>query len=353
MRELFESTMERLLADHVTPVLVNSCEAGQWPQALWSLLEESGFAVAAAPEALGGAGASWEDLYPVVRACGRHTLPLPLPETLLANALLGHCGLEARNEPLGIAARSTLKLEGSRVSGTLHDVPWGRNVHHAVAIVGDADPVLVVLPRSRATCTERANVAGEPRDELHFDAVAPVASAGLPQGLSGEALWLGGAMLRSAQAAGALEAILQMSTTYAGERVQFGKPLASFQAIQHQLAVMAQHTGCVAVAAEAAFAEAGNSTELNAWAIAAAKVCAAEGTGVAAGMAHAVHGAIGFTHEHALQQATRRLWAWRSEFGNLSHWAQRLGRAVCAGGSTSLWPAITANRLDLALGEIA
>ena len=64
-----------------------------------------------------------------------------------------------------------------------------------------------------------------------------------------------------------------------------------------------------------------------------------------AAMAHAVHGAIGFTHEHALQQGTRRLWAWRSEFGNLGHWAQRLGRAVSQGGATSLWPAVTAGHL--------
>ena len=45
--------------------------------------------MAAAPEHLGGAGASWEDLYGDVKAAGRHNLPLPLPETMFANWLLG------------------------------------------------------------------------------------------------------------------------------------------------------------------------------------------------------------------------------------------------------------------------
>ena len=106
---------------------------------------------------------------------------------------------------------------------------------------------------------------------------------------------------------------------------------------------MAQHTGSALVSAEAAFAESGN--QLAAWQIAAAKVCGAEAAGAVAAMAHAVHGAIGFTHEHALQLGTRRLWAWRSEFGNLGHWTQRLGRAVAQGGSASLWPAVTSGRL--------
>ena len=56
-------------------------------------------------------------------------------------------------------------------------------------------------------------------------------------------LVLGGAMMRAAQIAGALEAVLEMATGYASERVQFGKPIGSFQAIQHQAALLAEHIG--------------------------------------------------------------------------------------------------------------
>lgn len=345
MRDIFESTLERLLADLVTPALLRECETGLWPAALWSALEESGFAVAAAPEALGGAGAGWDDLYVVVRAAGKHALPLPLPEALLANHLLARCGLEARNEALSIAPRAELTLQSGRLSGRLLDVPWGRQAVGVLAVLPGAEPALVLLDPQQAQVTVKQNVAGEPRDDLVFDAATPLASAPLPTGLSPECLWLGGAMLRSAQTAGALDAALAQSVQYATERVQFGKPIAAFQAIQHQLAVMAEQTGCAGVAAEAAFALSTNG--FSPFAIATAKVISAEAAGVVAGMAHAVHGAIGFTHEHALQHLTRRVWSWRSECGNLGHWSQRLGQAVCAGGAAALWPAVTSGQLEL------
>lgn len=343
MRELFESTIERLLADLVTPELIRQCEAGHWPTELWAAIEDSGFAVAAAPEDQGGSGASWGDLVGVVKAAGRHNLPLPLPETMLANWLLGRCGLEARNAPLGIAMRSNLSMDHDRVSGTLLDVPWGRDVQQVIGLVPGEQTMLVVLSRRDAEISKKQNTAGEPRDDLGFKNATPIATAMLPGQWSDDVLWWGGAMLRTAQMAGALETTLDLSTRYATERVQFGKPISAFQAIQHQLAQMAQHSGSAVVSAEAAFAE--SDDQLAAWQIAAAKVCGAEAAGAVAAMAHAVHGAIGFTHEHALQQGTRRLWAWRSEFGNLGHWAQRLGRAVSQGGAASLWPAVTAGHL--------
>ncbi|MDP3926126.1 MAG: acyl-CoA dehydrogenase family protein [Hydrogenophaga sp.] len=360
MRELFESTIERLLADLINPEMIRRCEAGHWPTELWKAIEESGFAVATAPEALGGSDATWGDMYVVVRAAGRHNLPLPLPETMLANWLLGQCGLEARNEPLGIAMRSRLSLDhaatsgvfydapwvapaDTRVHGVLFDVPWGRDVNHVVAVIPGERTTLVVLARSDAEISTKRNTAGEPRDDLSFKNAVPIATATLPRHLSDDVLWWGGSLLRTAQMAGALETTLDLSTRYATERVQFGKPISAFQAIQHQLAQMAQQAGSAIVSAEAAFAESGE--QLAAWQIAAAKVCGAEAAGTVAAMAHAVHGAIGFTHEHALQLGTRRLWAWRSEFGNLGHWAQRLGRAVAQGGAASLWPAVTSGQL--------
>ena len=55
-----------------------------------------------------------------------------------------------------------------------------------------------------------------------------------------------------------------------------------------------------------------------------------EAAGTGAAIAHQVHGAMGFTYEHSLHHATRRLWAWREEFGNEAVWATRLGRMVAA-----------------------
>ena len=201
-------------------------------------------------------------------------------------------------------------------------------------------PTVVLLSTAAATQRHlRQNMAAEPRDDLQFEDASVLAQAPLPDGTPVDVLLQGGALLRSAQTAGALQALLEMTTRYATERVQFGKPIGNFQAIQHQIAVLAEHTAMASVAAEAACAESADA--LATLPIAAAKVCCAEAATVAAGIAHAVHGAIGFTHEHVLHLTTRRLWAWRSEYGSLTHWSQRIGESVCAGGAAAFWPTLT------------
>jgi acyl-CoA dehydrogenase len=76
-----------------------------------------------------------------------------------------------------------------------------------------------------------------------------------------------------------------------------------------------------------------------------AKVRVGEAASRGAAIAHQVHGAIGFTHEHSLHFATRRLWAWREEFGADAWWAERLGQAAIAAGAAGFWPALTRRAL--------
>ncbi|HBX55727.1 acyl-CoA dehydrogenase family protein [Pseudomonas sp. UBA2684] len=344
MRELFESTIERLLADLATPEYVLGCEHGKWPEQLWAVLEESGFTLAAVPEALGGAEASWADIYVIVRAAGRFVAPLPLGEALLANWLLGQAGIEAQSGTLSFAADAKLSLDGDRVSGCVHDVPWGRHVDAVVAIANadSAVPSVVLLSRASAQGqTLQLNGAGEPRDQLSFSNAQVLASKPLPHRLSASVLQLGGAMLRSAQIAGALHALLDMTAGYASARTQFGRPIGAFQAVQQQLAVFAEQVAAANIAAEAAFAESGQ--QLAELSIAVAKVSTAEAASVGAGIAHSVHGAIGFTQEYSLHLFTRRLWAWRSEFGSASRWSQHIGQQVCAAGGDGYWPLLTAH----------
>ena len=146
--------------------------------------------------------------------------------------------------------------------------------------------------------------------------------------------------MRSAQMAGALQSVLETSVQYARERVQFGRPIGRFQAIQQNLAVLAGQAAAATAAAEAAIEAAAQG--LDSFAIAAAKIRAGEAAGIGAAIAHQVHGAIGFTQEHRLHYATRRLWSWRDEFGNEAWWARRLGGEVAAAGADRLWQGITA-----------
>jgi acyl-CoA dehydrogenase len=136
--------------------------------------------------------------------------------------------------------------------------------------------------------------------------------------------------------AGALDAALARSIQYANERVQFGKPIGKFQAVQQNLAVFAEEAAAVNCAAQAA-ARATDRGDAG-FEIAAAKLRANMAAGIGISIAHQVHGAIGFTMEYGLHRWTRRLVAWASEFGSETYWAQNLGAKVAAGGADAFWP---------------
>ena len=200
-----------------------------------------------------------------------------------------------------------------------------------------AGNTLLAVPEGAANFTPGKNLAGEPRD--HLDAVEPGGrSAPLPDAVDVHLVQRLGALFRAAQMAGGMEAALALSTRYANDRVQFGRPIAKFQAIQQQLALLAEQAAAASVAVESAAIAVAADRPSSALAVAAAKIRA----GKVAEIAHQVHGAIGFTHEHSLHRLTRRLWSWRDEFGTESHWSRELGRAVLASGADALWPTITA-----------
>lgn len=149
-----------------------------------------------------------------------------------------------------------------------------------------------------------------------------------------------GAFMRTAQIAGAMDAALDLSVAYVNDRQQFGRPLGKFQAVQQSLATFA----CEAAAANCAAMGAAQALDRGdaAFEIAAAKLRANRAVGVGTTVAHQVHGAIGFTQEYALHDLTRRLWQWRSDFGNDAHWSKALGSSVVARGADSFWPDLTA-----------
>jgi alkylation response protein AidB-like acyl-CoA dehydrogenase len=186
--------------------------------------------------------------------------------------------------------------------------------------------------------SQSSSLAGEPSDDVSFDGAIPAAVH--PLALDEDQLVGFGAAVRLQQMAGALEKILEQSVQHALDRSQFGRPIAKFQAVQHNLATLAGEVAAASAAADAA-AEACARSEIGLGEVAIAKVRGGEAAGTGAAIAHQVHGAMGFTYEHSLHHATRRLWAWREEFGNEAVWAQRLGRMVAAQGADELWPFIT------------
>ncbi|MFI5015656.1 MAG: acyl-CoA dehydrogenase family protein, partial [Hyphomicrobiales bacterium] len=133
---------------------------------------------------------------------------------------------------------------------------------------------------------------------------------------------------------------LALSVQYAQTRVQFGRPIGKFQAIQQNLAVLAGQSAAAMAAAD--MAAQALDRGLAPLPVGAAKARAGEAASIAAGLAHQAHGAIGFTEEYELHHVTRRLWSWRDEFGNEAEWNAIVGRAALAAGPDGLWPALTA-----------
>ena len=154
-----------------------------------------------------------------------------------------------------------------------------------------------------------------------------------------------GCVVRSVQTAGALEAILDMTVRYANERVAFERPIAKFQAVQHNLARLAGEVAAAMTAAHSAadaIARARHVRRRVFLEATAAKIRSAEAAQEGAAIAHQVHGAIGFTKEHILHRFTLRMLAWRDDFGNESHWAVALGNAIAARGADEFWPLVAA-----------
>lgn len=328
---MLAATVERLFGERVDKERIVAAENGEWLAGLWSVVEENGLA---RPHELGDGGSAWAEAFVIARASGRHCVPLPIGETILASWLLQQAGIEVPAGPLTVIAGAA----------GADRVPWARRCGHAAVVLphgAHAEVRLVTL--AGATIEPGHNLALEPRDRVQLadDAVVATAATALPA----NALELYGALVRCGQMAGALDALLDMSVRYAAERIQFGKPLAAFQAIQQELARLAGHVAEAGVAADAAFAAAQRAAAGGAdptFEIAAAKVVAGEAAELAPRIAHQVHGAIGFTYEHALHFASRRLWSWRAEFGTASVWAERLGRIAYAAGADGIWPLVTA-----------
>ncbi|MGH6754335.1 MAG: acyl-CoA dehydrogenase family protein, partial [Bradyrhizobium sp.] len=71
-----------------------------------------------------------------------------------------------------------------------------------------------------------------------------------------------------------------------------------------------------------------------------AKIRCSEAAEKGGGIAHQVHGAIGFTIEHILHRYSLRALGWRDDFGSESYWAVELGRLVANRGADELWPLV-------------
>ena len=312
--------------------VVAHAERHGMPSELWAGVCALELHLVAIAEDRGGSGGHLSDLLAVLRLAARHAAPLPLAENHLAAWLLTESGarLPETNGCLTTApgtASDHLTVVGGRATGVLHDVPWTPSAARVITLTRAADTRggHQVVSLDPALCEQDIgfDLAGQPRNRLTFVDV-PVEAEASPHGP--ESLLLRGALLKAAQIAGAIEAASDLTQKFTAQREQFGRPVATFQAVQQHLVTLAQASAMTTVTVERAgfAAEQGTAS----FEICAAKLIANENAALAVAAAHQAHGAIGMTQEYRLQQFTRRLNTWRSEFGTSQALQHRLGAAA-------------------------
>jgi len=323
---------DRLVAAAAERLFANLAPADSGFDAVaWEAFRAGGFA-----QVLALSDGDLADAAGVMRAAGYHAIPAPVCEATLSAWLAARAGLPEEDGLATIvldgASVCALGADGSTVSGELEQVPCGR---HATAVyVPTPEGGLLRVALNGGAQEEGENIAGEPRDRLVL-----VSAPALPAGGTRmqDALAMA-ALLRAAQMAGAMERALDLALEHAGTRTQFGRAIGKFQAVQQMLAVLAAHAAAATAAvdlATGAYAREGSLFEA-----AVAKSRAGEAAGVVCEAAHQVIAAMGFTREHPLHRVTRRLWAWRDEFGNETWWNTRIGAAVFAVPPGGVWPMI-------------
>lgn len=305
MNEFLEP-FERMIEDLSPPATVRAIEAGESADAVWDGIAGSGFLDALVPEDRGGADLPLAGVCALWQALGRHAVPLPVGETMIARALLP-------DAPEGPIALATVGTAGETI------VPFGRVARDILLetprglhwIKADGEPIGVFGSTALRVCADPG------------DAIAPVPVGGL------RAI---AAILRAALIAGAADRLTAMTAVYANERIQFGKPIGKQQALQQQMAVMAEDMVACRIASQIGCA---GGLPPGLAAAATAKSITSSAAARLAATAHAVHGAIGISEEFDLQLYTRRLHEWRLADGSESYWNRLLGAARLAddGGS--------------------
>lgn len=328
MRDEMIRTLDRVVEDVLTLAEREKADGGGTSEKLWNALVEQGFA--AIGEADGEIG--FADTMALIQRAAYHAAPVPLGETIMARRLLARAGIAP---PDGAITLVPPAASGAPV-GKHAGVPFGRTCAHAVVASGAK---LQLLSIAGAIAHESINQAGEARDDIDTSKAEVVAQAQFPN--AARTLQLEGALLRTVQLSGALERALEHCMTWVNDRVQFGRPIARFQAMQHAMAVMASEVAAANAATDMAVEKSIGSADW--FAVAVAKSRAGEAAGRVANGAHAAFGAMGFTREHQLHYTTRRLWAWRDDFGSEVVWQTELGRAMATAGGRGLWRELTAH----------
>ena len=330
---------------------------------MWQKIAQVGWLGLIVPEEHGGTGQNLVDLGILLEEVGHGVMPGPFFNTALVTVAILDAGSDAQKaeylpriaagdliataailEPYsrldanGINLEASASGDGYTLNGTKMFV---ENAHAAdyllvAARTGgsgeDGITLLLVDAQSDGVSVDKLKtIATDNQCEVTFNNVSVPAANVLGEAGNGwsdlRLLLQKGAALRCCQMVGALQEVLDMTVEYVKNRVQFGRPIGSFQAIQHYCANMATDVdGSRFITYEAIWRLGeGLPSDLE---VSSAKAWVSDSAQRVAATAHQCHGAIGFTQEHDLQLFTRRLKAWEVSFGDGDYHRERVAQAM-------------------------
>jgi len=232
-QSMLRDTVSRMLASESTPDRIRAAEPLGFDPALWQKFHELGIPGLRVPESAGGYGSGLFEAVLVAEQLGRHLASAPIIESLVANAVLARCpaGAQALKDALG--GQSIISFLPTAVTdqGTAL-IPAGAIAQSALVLRNDA----LVLLRAPASVCHAPNLGAQPlaRWPLNADAVV-LATGAHAHALFGAAReeWR---LLMAAALCGMGERALEFAAHYANQRIQFDRPIGTYQGISHPLA---------------------------------------------------------------------------------------------------------------------
>jgi alkylation response protein AidB-like acyl-CoA dehydrogenase len=372
-QQLLSDTVQRFLSQHYAfearRRIVRSPEG--WSREIWGQLAEMGLLGLQVPEAHGGMAPAAVETMVTMNAMGRALLVEPfLSSAILGTALIARLGSPGQQEALlpAMAAGERIAVPAHGEEGARYDLErvqtraarrgdgWVLEGRKAVVLHAPAADLLLVSARTAGAADESAGISLflVPRgaagvslaaySTLDGRRAADVAlrSVTLPRdallGPEGGALaalaaaWDLGVAALCAEAAGALQAILDATIDYTKTRKQFGQPLAKFQVLQHRMADMLMHVEQARSMSYLAAMRAGDADPaVRRRAVSAAKVTVGQACRFVGQQAVQLHGGMGVTDELPVSHLFKRLVAIELSMGDTEHHLELFARSLAQG----------------------